>query len=277
MADASAYTIRMSKRFRNKTVSRSLTFPLLTPAGNEKPQGWATFAPTPGHRDPVRVFTDDDIKKALDRLQGDPNYLAILELMNALETRDPLALENARARFERLLEQKRKRADSPDARVGEVLSKLFKATPEEAEDWFYGFELVDQEKNDPRWLLSSRLSDKLKGVRLVMWWTESRFLPALYCSDVSSAIYAKILLSKLGGRGFAVCPHCGVPFLQERSDQIYCSAAHRDAHRVLLWRKKKRAAEQRKKKDALARKTKAKQGGTIKPRLQKSKISLGAL
>ena len=99
---------------------------------------------------------------------------------------------------------------------------------------------VRTEATQPHRLISREMSRMLFGVRLVLWWDGKRFLPALYCHDLRSALYVRAMLGIAGGRAIAVCPKCGKPFLQDRSDQDYCSIVHREAHRVARWRAAKK-------------------------------------
>ena len=54
----------------------------------------------------------------------------------------------------------------------------------------------------------------------------------IFCPDYKTAMIVKLMLSKL----VRVCPYCGGMFEPRRSDQLYCSARHRDAQRLARWR-----------------------------------------
>ncbi|MGC2791706.1 MAG: hypothetical protein WA899_06790, partial [Candidatus Sulfotelmatobacter sp.] len=62
---------------------------------------------------------------------------------------------------------------------------------------------------------------------------------AIFCPSIVTALFAKLLLSRVSGKGLAVCPQCGIPFVTKRPNQDYCSIKHREAHRVARYRAKK--------------------------------------
>src|SRR5262249_15495439 len=99
--------------------------------------------------------------------------------------------------------------------------------------------LSPEESADVRLLFSKSVSRELDSVRLVLWWSNNRFRPALYCPDLKTALFTFVLMRVVSGRGWGVCLHCGVFFIQKRSDQTYCTIAHREAHRVARWRASK--------------------------------------
>lgn len=102
------------------------------------------------------------------------------------------------------------------------------------------------------WEVTRTLLDR---VRLVLWWDEDRFLPALYCEDRTTALYLRVLLKAAGGRGLATCLKCGEWFVQDRANQNYCSIAHREAHRVSRWRTQQKQQATRKGSKRGSRKT----------------------
>jgi hypothetical protein len=208
---------------------------VLIPAGKEEGQGYATFLSTPGRPVRVRSLQSTDLDRAVHGLdEGQKQrFLTVVELIRA---RDSLERKRARERFEKWYEQKQKLSDAPDPNVTQVVARVFETTEAEAAHWFYHTGLVGKAKNDPRWLLSCELSDALREVRFVLWCSGRRFLPALYCPDFGKALYVRVLLSLLGGRGIGVCPYCGNLFVKKRVDQVFCSKSHRDIHRVVRWR-----------------------------------------
>lgn len=113
-------------------------------------------------------------------------------------------------------------------------------SPEEAVDIWEGYRLSREAKSNPRLLLRQILSRHLRQAHLVLWLSKdsSQLAPAIYCDSARDAFYIKALLTVDEARGWAVCRHsrCNQIFEQSRSDQEYCSAAHRDAHRVAAWR-----------------------------------------
>jgi hypothetical protein len=98
-------------------------------------------------------------------------------------------------------------------------------------------------QKDPRWLLSYVISMELQKSRFVLWWTREKFRPAIWCPDIKTALYARVLLGVVGGKGFCMCPHCSLWFVQDRPDQTYCSISHREAHRVARWRAQQKLKE----------------------------------
>src|SRR5258706_2267133 len=81
---------------------------------------------------------------------------------------------------------------------------------------------------------------------IVLWWAEERFIPAIFCLDMKTALYLHtFFIAPVGEIGFRICPHCHNQFFQDRPNKDYCCPAHREAHRVARFRneKKLRAAE----------------------------------
>lgn len=117
---------------------------------------------------------------------------------------------------------------------------LHRESPEEAVDLWEGYRLSREAKSNPRLLLCQIASKHLSLANLVLWLSKdsSQIAPAIYCNNVRDAFYIKALLTLDEARGWTVCRYsrCNQIFEQSRSDQEYCSAAHRDAHRVAVWR-----------------------------------------
>jgi hypothetical protein len=84
--------------------------------------------------------------------------------------------------------------------------------------------------------LSKFMTELLAGVHLVLWWTGTRFVPALFCLELEEALAVRALLGIVAGRALLICPRCSKPFIQGRSDQAYCSMRCREAYRVARWR-----------------------------------------
>ena len=103
---------------------------------------------------------------------------------------------------------------------------------------------------------------ELGDARLVLWWSEDGLKPAIWCREMRTGFYARALLSVVGAKGLRICPHCGEPFLQERSDQDYCSVAHREAYRVARWRSQQKKAPI----------SKGSKGGRLKPSQKQAKL-----
>jgi hypothetical protein len=68
----------------------------------------------------------------------------------------------------------------------------------------------------------------MQGARLVLWYSRNsgRFIPAIYCTDLKTAIFVRAFLTA------QTCPHCGVVFLPPKNNVIYCRPAHSHAHRM---------------------------------------------
>jgi len=90
-------------------------------------------------------------------------------------------------------------------------------------------------------VLQRLLNHAVRNARLMLWrrTNEKALLPAIYCPDAATALYVSALVKIGGFRALLVCPHCGNAFLQQRSDQDYCSIRCREAHRVARWRAEK--------------------------------------
>ena len=219
-------------------------FPILIPCDEKEQDGWATFLGIVGPKggfQPVRAFTDADLtpksRKHPLRSMSDPErqlFTAIVGLSRGLEKKDRLAVKHAR---KMLIEAvARKNNIVPDADLLKAVSAMRGLNRDEIE--LAALELSTLtvgEEDEPR-LLSSRVTAALASVRLVLWWSGSRFHPALYCPDGQSALYTYLLMRTSARQGCGVCPYCGIFFLKSRPDQSYCSVAHREAHRVARWR-----------------------------------------
>lgn len=66
----------------------------------------------------------------------------------------------------------------------------------------------------------------MEAARLVLWFASGKFIPAIYCPDLRTAIFVRAFL------GLQTCPHCGILFLPEKENVIYCRPAHGHAHRM---------------------------------------------
>ena len=173
-------------------------------------------------------------------------FIAVLDLLKTLQSRDKLAVVRARQHVTRALRLKREGdrkagiapAREDDLAFGAAIIPLFGLSPgqeKEAIERWSGYRHGPRAEADEKWLLSQLMSEALGTAKLVLWWSGKRFRPALYCPDNKTAINA-FLLMKAAGTGWGVCPKCGSFFEQKRSDQTYCSIAHREAHRVARWR-----------------------------------------
>ena len=90
---------------------------------------------------------------------------------------------------------------------------------------------------------SRLLTRMLKNTRFVMWCSLEkyhRFLPALFCRDRKTAVFAMRLAGPL-----RVCPKCEIPFTPAADNVVFCCIKHREAYRVdrFRWNKRREEAE----------------------------------
>jgi hypothetical protein len=225
-------------------------FPILIPCSVEKQQGEATFDVFQG---PVREVTDKDFdRKFLSRMQVDEclHFAGIVGLMQGIQNRDRVAIAKFREKLSaaRAMSAARAKEARRAAQLGEESTEMGRLMapylglepgqgPKEAEEILSGHRLPPRIAKDDAKVLSWELSRNLCFfVRLVLWWTGTRFTPALFCNDPKFAPYVYVLT-----RNWSVCPHCGHFFEQRRADQNYCKVAHREAHRMARWRALKAA------------------------------------
>jgi len=197
---------------------------------------------------PVRRFRTEDLKDANKNLSHEEagRFMAVIRLKKALENpADSVTLEEATRALQPFAPQPFG-PENPFGSFYPVVQVISQDPYRERIFWpksmveqisrSYGLDSGFYAKADPGVLLSYVLSNELRDARLVLWWTDRKFRPALWCPDVRIAFYARVLLGVIGGKGFGVCPHCGEGFVQDRPDQEYCSIPHREAHRVARWR-----------------------------------------
>ncbi len=199
--------------------------PVLVPCQPGQAEGRATWGQGVGGLQPVRVLSPKDLDPKTWRNLGAKEreqLLASIALRQALEANDRLAIEKACQRVE----------GSSDPLIQAIVQAASRRFP-----------------SYPRNELSCATSEGVSKAQLKLWWTGKRFLPALFCPDMMTALYVRALIGIIGGKALLVCPHCGKPFVQVRSDQDYCSVRCREAHRVARWRaaKKRRAGKKSRK------------------------------
>ena len=214
-------TLFMMKRDQYKTV----TTPILINCEPSERDGGASFLSGLHGLKPVRILRDKDLEqtsktwKSLNELQRQELIAAAL-LVGAIYKQDRLAATNAYIRLEqtggKFLFEKEAR----------LISDRFSAYPE------------------------SRLDEKISGTierRKACDLEFSRQTDAghIHRRDEMTALFTKLLLNRVSGKGLAVCPQCGVPFVQKRPNQDYCSIQHREAHRVARWRASKKSTKKR--------------------------------
>lgn len=217
--------------------------PILIPCREREKDGVANFLQAKiegiqngeivSRQTPVRTLRDTDMDRHSGAgekiwrtlaLADQKRLLGLIGLRQALEADDPVAIEKLESDYLNLM---------PD------LVSLLPDTPEPKKEIIH--------KAVARWYaqkgvgpvtLAKILTHALRSARLVLWWHDKqrRFLPAIFCPDIGIAMYVRALLGIVQGNAFLVCPHCGTPFVQQRSDQDYCSIRCREAHRVARWR-----------------------------------------
>lgn len=118
------------------------------------------------------------------------------------------------------------------SQTGEPLEEhlVHELTLEEARDMLQGEAVPD-----------FSASEIIRKVRLAVW----RGRPALYVEDLALAPYIRYFVRIKGETGLEKCPKCGDWFVQKQPNSIYCSVAHREAHRVIRWRAGKSEAKKK--------------------------------
>lgn len=218
------------QRGHNNSVTH---FAVLLPCETDARDGMANFLPQGALFTPVRELTGTDLDKNSVRgrntwgaLTGPQRerLLGLIALRQAMEQKDALAVVKLAKAYETL--------------ATEIMGIHQGERPEKMTEQRFSRLLAAQKSGTAQRVLAETLTRSLSEARLVLWWKDSdaRFLPALYCPNVVTALHARALLSAVGGKALLVCPHCGEPFVQQRSDQDYCSIRCREAHRVARWR-----------------------------------------
>jgi hypothetical protein len=168
-----------------------------------------------------------------------------------LEARDELALATAKDRLEQVYRLRAKedcsqpqlQNEESRKKFGELIAASVGLSPGESFKHYEGLRPGPKAMKTPSWLLSQEVSRIVAmWAQIALWWVDGRFIPAIYCFNMKTALYIhSFFLAPSGGRGFRICPCCGEQFFQGRSNQEYCKPAHRDAHRVARFRDKKKA------------------------------------
>lgn len=218
-----ALTLLSVQRDKYKTV----TVPILIYASKESRDGTASFLPDFEGLRPVRILRDKDLTptgeiwRSITKREQD-ELIATANLIRAVEKEDSLAARHACAALAG--------GKSPELRM-------------------IVLEVAEKVAAYPQTKLDETISERLKSARLVLWSYRGKPTLALFCPDRVTAFFARLLLSRVSGKGLVVCPQCGVPFVQKRPNQEYCSIQHREAHRVARWRAMKTAKNRRRKVD----------------------------
>jgi hypothetical protein len=193
----------------------------------------ANFTDTSASLQPVRALQDTDLDRNSEAGRkfwralptADQNrLLALIGLRQSLEANDPLSVKKREEAYRRV--------------VPELLAAMPGIHEPLKENFHAVMARVFAERGKSLNVLERVLTHALRNARLILWRKEKeqRSLPAIYCPDVATALYVRALVAIGGGSALLVCPRCGNPFVQQRSDQDYCSIRCREAHRVARWR-----------------------------------------
>jgi hypothetical protein len=175
---------------------------------------------------PVRIFGADYLKEgsALAKevrksMAAEwPLFIAATQLRAAHESGNKYEIDSA---FRKLLAAlPEKSGDDPAMR--ERITEFWSAVP-----WSAKAAPVN---------LPPALSHEMSDAHLVLWWNSRRkqFLPAIFCPDYKTAMFAQVALKDL-----RACPDCDKSFIPDRPDQLYCSIPCRERHRQRRRRDKK--------------------------------------
>jgi hypothetical protein len=225
----------------------------VVPASPKEATGEATFQMDLGAPQPIRAVTVAELKKEAVKLRGSAGamFFALLALRDALESRDELALQDAKQRLERAYLLRESEASVPfPADEGSrqlfasQIASLVGMSAEESLKHYEGLRPGPRAKADLHRLISYEVSRSvgLMNADIALWWWKGAFRPAIYCKNVETALYVHtFFIGPTGDVGFRICPHCKEQFFQNRPNQDYCRPAHREAHRVARWRGKKKS------------------------------------
>lgn len=213
-------------------------FVVLIPCSSgEREEGMANFLRQGALFVDVRTVRDAELNpktegggklwKSLAKCEKE-RLLALIAFRKAMEEKDALAPAKLEYAYRRILVEEFPIPEGSDLAKAQSSIRFFAKL----------FADEGTSSGVPQRRLAELLTNSLSKARLVLWWKDAdrRFLPAVYCPDVATALYVRALLGIVGGRALVVCPHCGEPFLQQRSDQDYCTIRCREAHRVARWR-----------------------------------------
>jgi predicted nucleic acid-binding Zn ribbon protein len=221
---------------KQKTVKKSKPILVLLPATGHGYDGTANFL---GKFDKVVVAGGEHLPSAqiMEEAAKEKRFVAAVQLWHAHTTRNARSAQQA---LEKLY--------GPEvARVWDLPSSgdLFPALPQSLRKQLFAIspetwqprkaqksDILDQA---PRWHLPKEFTAAMKSARLVLWydWKRKRFLPAIYCPNLTTALYVLASLQELHA-----CPACNKPFVQIRTDQEYCSIACRERFRQQRRREK---------------------------------------
>lgn len=103
-------------------------------------------------------------------------------------------------------------------------------------------QLLDRVENAPREAMRTAVAElifgKIQSARLLLWNRVTKgMLPAMYCPDIETALYASLTLGR--DQPVSVCLQCGKLFVAS-TKRKYCSHRCGNAHRVRKSRQKNR-------------------------------------
>jgi hypothetical protein len=212
-------------------------------------------SPTSVH---VRRFGDGDFVSAMKQMGGTQvHLLGLIRLKAALVSKNKEEVANGRQQlcaYVSFLQEQRSqlfRFLGEPAGATQQIKKAAQAVPRYPAGSMWetlarvlrqpaGFEeecqmLIERyTKEEAATLLAREMAGAMVGVRVVLWKTGKRFMPALLCEEFRTAAYTFALFA---GR-WKVCPYsgCGAWFKPSVPKQECCCPAHTDARRVARWR-----------------------------------------
>ena len=222
----------------------------MIPTSPEKAMGDAVFLMEMGEQDFTRQATLEDFKLAARKLKGSDakRFDALMALRDAMQQKDDIAMDRAKDRMEKVYAMAEKEQaplfNSQKERMefAEALAPEIGLPPEESLAHWMGMRPGPKAKDDPVRLLCYEVSQRVsRSSELVLWVYRNAVRPAIYCENIETALYVHtFFLAAVEGVGFRICPYDGEVFFQDRPNQNYCTPAHREAHRVARFRKKKK-------------------------------------
>jgi hypothetical protein len=225
--------------------------PILIDCNPEEQEGVAVFGSQQMAAPPypcVRLFTHRDFECAFKTMEPDEreHLGALVQLRTAIQQNDAYDIARAREKLSHALTLRRQRHQElgwinfeteTQVKLAGAARQLYGLKPgseRQALEMHHGYRLGPLSQEDDNWLLGAEFSRALCNLRFELWLEGTRLVPALYCSDRTTAAYTFALV-----RAWGLCPHCSFPFEQRNSKQIYCTAAHGIAHRVARLRAKR--------------------------------------
>ncbi len=168
----------------------------------------------------------------------------VITLRNKLQNRERYSLDDIKASY-RFLAARALHTDldvdwEPDYGVV-VYGRLPKREPVPGSDADRLAEDLEHAGRHPT-IVAGITTDEMEQARLVLWWNKERFLPAIFCADLRTAVHVLSLPIFSGGTGLAVCRRCQSLFVRARADKQHCSDKCQNSDKVARWRRKQRAA-----------------------------------